>query len=267
MSRAKEKFKTSERRVCRALGQPRSTQRYQGQRSEQRDRLAARMVELATRHPRYGYRRIHALLRREGWSVSRTRLERLWKKAALRVPPGHRKRPRLSADKSERRCAERPNHVWAYDFVFDCTSHGRRFKLLNLVDEFTRESISIDVNWRMVATDVQERLWKAFVTRGPPDYIRSDNGPEFVSRLVKDWLARVGVKTLFIEPGSPWENSFIESFNGKLRDELLNRESFESLAEARVIIENWRRDYNENRPHSSLGYESPGPFAAACSLP
>lgn len=170
-------------------------------------------------------------------------------------------------DKSERRRAERPNHVWAYDFVFDCTCRRRRIKLLNLVDEYTRESISIDVAWRMVATDVQERLWKLFVTRGPPEYIRSDNGPEFISRLVKDWLARVGVKTIFIEPGSPWENSFIESFNGKLRDELLNREVFESLAEAKVIIENWRVDYNENRPHSSLGYESPGPFAAACSLP
>jgi len=227
----------------------------------------ARMVELSVQHPRYGYRRIHALLRREGWRASQTQIERLWKRAALRVPPGQRKRRRVSADNSERKRAERPNHVWAYDFVFDRTVNGKRIKLLNLVDEYTREAVSIDVARRMVGTDVQERLWKAFVTRGPPDYIRSDNGPEFVSRLVKEWLHSLGVKTLFIEPGSPWENSFIESFNGKLRDELLNREVFESLAEAKVIIENWRQDYNENRPHSSLGYESPGPFAAACGLP
>jgi putative transposase len=224
------------------------------------------MIELTAKHPRYGYRRIHALLRREGWRVSKMRIERLWKLAALRVPPDQHKRRRVSADKSERKQAEKPNHVWAYDFVFDRTINGKRIKLLNMVDEYSREAISIDVARSIVGTDVQERLWKEFVTRGPPDYIRSDNGPEFVSHTVKEWLQRVGVKTLFIEPGSPWENGFIESFNGKLRDELLNREIFESLAEAKVIIENWRQDYNENRPHSSLGYESPRAFMTACLL-
>ena len=221
MSRAQGKLKASERRVCRALGQPRSTQRYQGKRSEEQQRLTTRMIELSAKHPRYGYRRIHALLRREGWRVSQTRVERLWKRSALRVPPDQRKRRRISSDTSERRCAERPNHVWDYDFVFDRTVNGKRIKMLNLVDEFTREAISIDVDRKLVGTDVQERLWKAFVTRGPPDYIRSDNGPEFVSRTVKEWLQQLGVKTIFIEPGSPWENSFIESFNGRLRDELL----------------------------------------------
>jgi putative transposase len=225
------------------------------------------MIELSHKHPRYGYRRIHVLLRREGWRVSSSRIERLWKLAALRVPSDQHKRRRISTGNSERRQAEHHNHVWAYDFVFDRTVNGKRIKLLNLVDEFTREAISIDVGRGLVGTDVQERLWKAFVTRGVPDYIRSDNGPEFISKVVKGWLQRVGVKTIFINPGSPWENGFIESFNGKLRDELLNREVFESMAEAKVIIENWRLDYNENRPHSSLGYESPGPFAVACGMP
>ncbi len=186
--------------------------------------------------------------------------------AALRVPPDQQKRRRVRADSSERRRAEHPNNVWAYDFVFDRTVNGKRIKLLNLVDEYTREAISIDVARKLVGTDVQERLWKAFVTRGAPDYIRSDNGPEFISKTVKDWLGRVGVKTIFIEPGSPWENSFVESFNGKLRDELLNREVFESMAEAKVIIENWRQEYNEKRPHSSLNYEAPKAFAASCGM-
>lgn len=225
------------------------------------------MIELSDKKPRFGYRRIYVLLRREGWRVSLTGVERLWRLAALRVPPDQQKRRRISTEDSQRRRAERPNHVWAYDFVFDRTVNGKRIKLLNLVDEYTREAISIDVGRSLVGTDVQERLWKAFVTRGPPGYIRSDNGPEFISQTVKGWLKRVGVKTIFIEPGSPWENGFIESFNGKLRDELLNREVFESLAEAKVIIENWRQDYNEKRPHSSLGYETPNAFAAACGLP
>jgi len=217
------------------------------------------MVELAGRHTRYGYRFIWALLRKEGWRIGKSRMERLWRREGLRVPPKQQKRKRLSGGDGScsRLQAQYPNHVWAYDFMFDRTEDGRRLKILNIVDEFTKESLSIDGARRLRTDDVQDRLAFLFVTRGVPEFIRSDNGSEFANNQIKEWLSNVGVKTLFIEPGAPWENAYIESFNGRMRDELLNRELFTSLREAIVIIEEWRQEYNRDRPHSSLDYLSP----------
>jgi putative transposase len=204
-----------------------------------------------------------ALLRGEGWPVNHKRVERIWRQEGLKVPKRQPKRKRLwLADGSCIRL--RPchrNHVWSYDFVVDRTSDRRVFRMLTIVDEHTRECLSIDVARRLTSEDVLERLSDLFVRRGVPDYIRSDKGPEFTATRVREWLARVEVKTLFIEPGSPWENGYVESFNGKLRDELLNREVFDTLLEAKVLIERWRRAYNTVRPHSSLGYQPPAPEA------
>jgi transposase InsO family protein len=218
-------------------------------------------VALATRFGRYGYRRIAALLRQEGWQVNHKRVERLWREEGLRVPKKQPKRGRLYlADGSIVRLrAEHPNHVWAYDFVQDLTADGRKLRLLTVVDEYTRECLAIEVARRLRSQDVLAVLADLCVRRGPPTYLRSDNGPEFTARAVRRWLGRVNVQTLFIEPGSPWENGYIESFNGRLRDEFLNRERFDTLLEAQVLIEMWRHEYNQIRPHSSLGYGSPAP--------
>jgi putative transposase len=218
-------------------------------------------VRLATEYGRYGYRRVTALLRGEGWRVNHKRVERIWRQQGLEVPQKPPKRRRLwLADGSCIRL--RPafrDHVWSYDFVADRTMDGHPIRMLTIVDEHTRECLSIDVARRLTSEDVLERLSDLFVRRGVPAYIRSDNGPEFTAKRIREWLARVEVKTLFIEPGSPWENGYIESFNGKLRDELLNREVFDTLLEAKVLIERWRRVYNTVRPHSSLGYRAPAP--------
>ena len=207
----------------------------------------------------YGYRRITALLRAEGWRVNHKRVERLWRQEGLRVPAKQPKRGRLwLADGSlMRRRAERPHHVWSYDFVFDRTADGRPLRILAIVDEYTRECLSLDVARRLRSDDILARLAQLFVERGPPTYLRSDNGPEFTATVVREWLHRVGVTTLFIAPGSPWENGYVESFNGKLRDECLNRERFDTLLEAQILIEGWRREYNQIRPHSALGYRPP----------
>jgi putative transposase len=228
-----------------------------------------RIVELATEYGRYGYRRVTALLRGEGWQVNHKRVERIWRQEGLKVPKKQPKRRRLWL--TDGSCIRlRPtyrNHVWSYDFVADRTADGRAIRMLTIVDEHTRECLSIDVSRRLTSEDVLERLSDLFVRRGVPDYIRSDNGPEFTATRVREWLERVEVKTLFIEPGSPWENGYVESFNGKLRDELLNREVFDTLLEAKVLIERWRRAYNTIRPHSSLGYRAPAPEATQpCSF-
>lgn len=222
-------------------------------------------MALATRFGRYGYRRVTALLHREGWQVNHKRVERLWHQEGLRVPAQQPKRGRLwLADGSIMRLrAEYANHVWAYDFVFDRTADGRKLRMLTVVDEYTRECLAIEVARRLSSQDVLAVLADLCVRRGPPAYIRSDNGPEFTARAVRRWLARVDVQTLFIEPGSPWENGYIESFNGRLRDEHLNRERFDTLLEAQVLIEMWRNEYNQVRPHSSLGYRSPAPEVLA----
>ena len=263
MITVRQRFAVSERRVCRVLHQPRATQRRVRQVPEDGPRLVARMVALAQQYGRYGYRRIAALLRIEGWRVNHKRIEHLWRREGLKVPAKQPKRGRLWLNDGS--CVRlRPlwkDHVWAYDFVQDRTHDGRVLRLLVLVDEYTRECLAIDTARHMTAEDVLERLTFLFVTRGVPDYLRSDNGAEFTSKAVREWLAKVGVRTLFIAPGSPWENGYCESFNGKLRDELMDREIFYTLLEAKVLIERWRVHYNTLRPHSALGYRPPAPEA------
>jgi transposase InsO family protein len=222
-----------------------------------------RITELAKAYGRYGYRRITALLRQEGWRVNHKRVERLWRREGLKVPSKQPKRGRLwLADGScVRRRAEHPNHVWSYDFVADRTRNGRPLRMLAIVDEYTRECLAIDVARRLNSQHVLHRLADLFVQRGTPAYLRSDNGPEFTAHAVREWLQRLGVKTLYIEPGSPWENGYVESFIGKFRDELLDREIFYTLQEVRVLVERWRQHYNRIRPHSALGYQPPAPEA------
>ena len=253
--------RVSERRACRVIGQPRSTQRRVAYVPDDEPLLVKRIVELATQYGRYGYRRVTALLRREGWKVNHKRVERLWRREELKVPSKQPKRRRLWFNDGScvRLRASYKDHVWSYDFVMTRTHDGRPVRMLTLIDEFTRECLAIDVERRMNHQRVLDRLAELFVHRGTPEFIRSDNGAEFTAEAVRDWLERVGVKTAYIEPGSPWENGYIESFNGRLRDELLNGEIFDTLTEARVLIERWRREYNTIRPHSSLGYRPPAP--------
>jgi len=219
------------------------------------------MINLATTYGRYGYRRITALLRREGWQVNHKRVERLWRQEGLKVPQRQPKRGRLWLNDGScvRLRPEHRNHVWSYDFVHARTRDGRGFRMLTVLDEYTRECLAIDVARNLTHEDVLHRLAKLFFMRCIPEHIRSDNGSEFTAKVVRNWLKRLGVTTLYIEPGSPWENGYIESFNGKLRDELLNREVFDTLLEAKVLVERWRREYNHIRPHSSLGYRPPAP--------
>ena len=260
-----KRVSVSERRVCRVLEQARATQRYQPQVRNDEGRLVEQIVALATRYGRFGYRRITALLLQVGWRVNHKRVERLWRQEGLKVPKRQPKRKRLWLNDGScvRLRPERPKHVWSYDFVQDRTREGRPIRMLTIIDEFTRECLAIEVGRKLGADDVLGKLTELFVWRGVPEYIRSDNGSEFTARAVRDWLARVGVKTLYIEPGSPWENGYIESFNGKLRDELLNGELFETLLEARTLIENWRQEYNQQRPHQALGYKPPASEAFA----
>jgi transposase InsO family protein len=253
----------AERRACRVLGQSRMTQRYLPQVRDDEEPLTRRIVELAALYGRYGTPRITAMLRSEQWRVNHKRVERIWRGAGLKVPRRQPLRGRLWFNDGSciRLRPEHKDHVWAYDFVTARTHDGRSFRMLTLVDEFTRECLAIDVARQLKSDDVLERLAWLFCTRGVPEHIRSDNGSEFTAKAVREWLAKVGVKTLYIEPGSPWENGYVESFNGKLRDELLNGEIFYSLKEAKVLIERWREHYNRIRPHSSLGYRPPAPEA------
>jgi putative transposase len=251
----------SERRACRVLKQPRSTQRYQAIQADDEELLTARVIALASEYGRYGYRRITALLRNEGWQVNHKRVERIWRQEGLKVPPKQPKRGRLWLNDGSciRLRPAYPNHIWSYDFMQDRTHNGSAFRILNIIDEYTRECLLARVERRLSHEEVLEELARLFWSRGIPDHIRSDNGPEFTAERVRKWLPRLGVKTLFIEKGSPWENGFIESFNGKMRDELLNREIFYTLKEAQVLIEEWRQYYNHKRPHSSLNYRPPAP--------
>jgi len=254
-------FVVSERRACKVLRQPRATQRFLPQVRDDEEPLTQRIIEIAGVYGRYGTPRVTGTLKMEGWHVNHKRVERIWRQEGLKVPKKQPKRGRLWLNDGSciRLRAERKDHVWAYDFVQDRTHDGRPFRMLTLVDEYTRECLAIDVARRLRSDDVLERLAWLFATRGVPDHIRSDNGPEFTALAVREWLGKVGVKTLFITPGSPWENGYNESFNGKLRDELLNREIFDTLLEAKVLIEGWRVEYNTIRPHSALGYRPPAP--------
>jgi putative transposase len=251
----------SERRTCAALGQHRSTQRKAPRGRDDEERLTADTIELARQYGRYGYRKVAALLRDAGWLVNAKRVERIWKREGLKVPPRQPKRGRLwLADGSCIRLRpERPNHVWSYDFVEDRTHDGRKFRLLNVLDEFTHECLAIRVGRKLKAADVIDVLSDLFILRGVPGHIRSDNGPEFVAKAVQGWITAVGAKTAYIAPGSPWENGYVESFNARLRDELLDGEIFYTLREAEVVIESWRRHYNTVRPHASLGFRPPAP--------
>jgi putative transposase len=221
------------------------------------------MTEPALRYGRYGYRRIGVLLRQEGFRLNHKRIERLWRQEGLKVPQKQPKRGRLWLNDGSciRLRPQKRNHVWSYDFLFERTREGRPLRLLTILDEYTRECLAIDVARRLTSEDMLNRLTDLFIRCGVPDYIRSDNGPEFTAKVVRSWLQRVGVRTLFIEPGSPWENGYIESFNGELRDELLNAEIFDTLLEAQVLLARWRQEYNQRRPHGALGYRPPAPEA------
>ena len=251
----------SERRACRVVGQHRSTQRKPRTPRLDEDRLTAAIIHLADRFGRYGYRRITALLQEDGWDVNVKRVYRIWRREGLKVPMKQPKRSRLWL--SDGSCIRlRPTHkghVWSYDFVQDRTHDGKVFRMLCIIDEHTRECLAIRVKRRLNSKDVLDTLGELFVKHGQPAHIRSDNGPEFIAIALREWLGNLGVQTLYIEPGSPWENGYCESFNSKLRDELLAREIFYDLREATALIEMWRYHYNTARPHSSLGYKPPAP--------
>lgn len=251
----------SERRACQVLGQSRTTQRRQLVVRDDEGPLTRAVIDLATKYGRYGYRRVTALLNRQGWQVNHKRIERIWRTEGLKVPHKQPKRARLWLNDGSciRLRATHPNHVWSYDFVMARTHDGRAYRLLTLIDEYTHESLAIEVKRKLNSTDVLDCLGRLFVSRAVPEHIRSDNGPEFTALAVREWLSAAKVKTLFIEPGSPWENGYNESFNGKLRDELLNGEIFYTLKEAQTVIESWRIHYNTIRPHSSLNYRPPAP--------
>jgi len=259
--------KVPERQVCRALDQPRSTQRYQPKRPEMDRTLLEAMRRIADARPRFGCERVHPLLVGSGWSVGFDRVHRLWKQNHMQVPKKQHKRCRLTGSSAQgivRYRAERMNHVWSYDFVSDRTEDGRQLKMLAVIDEYTRECLALEVDRHFTAKDVVRTLNHLFAVRGAPQHIRSDNGPEFVAKSVRQWLNQAAVSTLYISKGSPWENGFVESFNGRLRDELLNRELFLSLSEAKYVLDEWRLDYNHHRPHRSLGYVTPAKFASDC---
>ena len=256
----------SERRACRALGQPRATQRYRPRRPDADRRLIAELRRLVESYPRYGSERVHEILVGVGWRVNFKRVHRLWKAEHLQVPRRqHRRRrwPGSSVNSCVRHKATHRNHVWSYDFLADRTEDGRRLKLLVVLDEYTRECLAIEVARTFTARDVMLTLQYLFAVRGTPQHVRSDNGPEFIAKEIQRWLNRAAVGTLYIQKASPWENGYVESFNGKLRDELLNRELFLSLPEARYVLDEWRLEYNHRRPHSALGWQTPAAFAAA----
>ncbi|WP_421854935.1 IS3 family transposase [Oricola sp.] len=261
IDRVRQTLGVSERRACRTLGQHRSTQRRLPRGRADEERLVADMIELTRQYGRYGYRRIAAVLREAGWQVNDKRVERLWRREGLKVPMKQPKKGRLWLTDGSciRLRPEHRDHVWSYDFVHCRTDDGKAFRTLNILDEHSRECLAIRVKRRLNSVEVIDALSDLFILRGVPALIRSDNGPEFIAKDVRKWIDAVGAKTAFIEPGSPWENGYCESFNGRMRDELLNGELFYSLREAQIIIEEWRKHYNTKRPHSALGYRPPAP--------
>ena len=263
MKHLQKKLNISERRVCCVVGQPRSTQRRQTIITDEERLLRADIIRLASKYGRYGYRRITPLLKRDGWQVNHKRVERIWRQEGLKVPKKQPKRGRmwLNDGSCVRLRPQYRNHVWSYDFVAARTQDGRALRMLTVIDEYTRKCLAIVVERRLKSDDVLFCLAELFIKHGAPHYIRSDNGPEFTAKAVREWLGSIGVKTLYIEPGSPWENGYNESFNGKLRDEQLNTEIYYTLREAQVLIERWRHQYNTIRPHSALNYRPPAPAA------
>jgi len=252
----------SERKSCRLAGVSRSAFRHERRRRADEVRLVARVLELSRGHPRYGYRRVHALLRREGWTVNEKRVHRVRKQEGLSLALRRPKRRAYGPRGETLHKATHTGHVWSYDFLDDRTVNGNKLRVLTVLDEFTRECMAIRVERSLPARKVIETLEWLFLLHGAPEHIRSDNGPEFVAKAVQEFVSRRGCRTLYITPGSPWENGHVESFHGKLRDECLNRELFLSGREAQLIVEDWRVEYNQHRPHSSLGYQTPAEFAA-----
>ena len=256
----------SERRACRLAGQHRSTQRHEPKLAGDEEALRRRLREVSTAHKRWGYRRAHAELLLEGFGVNRKRVQRLWREEGLRVPARKRKRRRLgvsTAAGSGRLRATHPNHVWALDFQHDATSDGRELKFLNIVDEFTREALAIEVDRTIDADETVEVLRRLVTEHGAPENLRADNGPELTARVLRDWCEQGSTATAYIDPGSPWQNPWIESFNARLRDEVLDVEDFSALAEAQFLAAEWREDYNANHHHSALGMMAPSRFAAS----
>ena len=269
MKHLQKNFRVSERRACRVVDQPRSSQRYLSTKADKDAALTQMIVALSGQNPRYGYRRVWALLRREGWEVNKKRVHRLWREADLKVPAGRRrKRQRLGSSENgvARRRAEYLGHLWSYDFAMDTTEDGRRLKMMPVVDEYSRECLALEVERSITSEEVVKTLDRLFAERGAPRFIRSDNGPEFIAQAVKRWLAASGVETLYIEPGAPWENAYSETFISRMRDELLDREEFANLKEAKVLAEDYREHYNHHRPHGALGYLTPVEFAAIEAL-
>jgi putative transposase len=258
----------SQRRACEVLGQPRSTQRYAARPSDEEEtRLVQRLHELVRQYPRYGYRLMTAKLRQEGWRVNFKRIYRLWRREGWKVPKKTRKKRRLghSGNSCVRRRAERPDHVWCWDFIHDRTASGQPLKWFAVTDEYTRECLALEVDRSVTADRVLDVLTNLFLTRGVPQHIRSDNGPEFIARAIRKHGEQAGLELLYIEPGAPWENGYAESFFSRLRDELLNVEEFMNLAEARWFARRRQAEHNEERPHSSLGYRTPAAFARQCA--
>jgi len=259
----RDRLGVSERWACRVAGQHRSTQRHEPTTADDDAALRAELRKFSKQRPRWGYRRAHHRLRELGWEVNRKRVQRLWREEGLRVPQRKRKRRRLGASTvpAERLRAERPNHVWAFDFQFDQTADGRALKLLNIVDEFTREALVMLVARSIDADTVVVTLERLVAERGAPEHLRCDNGPEMTAHALRDWCELSKTGTAFIEPGSPWQNPFVESFHSRVRDELLDVEELSCLAEARVVIGDWQEDYNHWRPHSALAMKAPAIFA------
>jgi putative transposase len=253
--------------ACRALGLARSGAYRLCRESEYSQSLRKQIVELSGNNPRYGYRRVTVLLRRKKLTVNPKRVQRVRRQEGFKVSKRQRKMRRVGQSTGVRQKAEYSNHVWSWDFVEDQTENGSKLRILTLIDEYTRQCLAIHVAWSIRAVDVITVVEAAMERYGRPEHIRSDNGPEFIAYAIQDWLKEKEVKTLYIKPGSPWENGHIESFHDKLRDEFLNREIFGSLLEAKVMAEQWRIEYNQQRPHSSLGYETPEEFAASCQTP
>ena len=259
-----ERLGVSQRRACAIVGQHRSTQRYEPAEPDPDRSLRAELRGFAESHPRWGYRRAHAVLQRQGWAVNRKKVQRLWRQEGLRVPPKRRKRQRLGDSDTDAGLlrAQRPDHVWALDFQFDVTASGRKIKILHVLDEFTRESLADLVDHSIDADATVGCLDKVAAARGRcPENIRCDNGPELTANALRDWCRFTGTNTSYIEPGSPWQNPWVESYGGRMRDELLSIEQFDSLLEAQVLVADWRTDYNNYRPHSALGMLTPAEYA------
>lgn len=269
MTHVRAKVHQSERRVCRVLGQARSTQRYRATARDGEQALIRRLHELVREHPRRGYRMVHGMLRLDGWRVNVKRVYRLWKQEGFKVPGKQHKRARLGHSENGilRRRAQHKDHVWAIDFIHDRDAQDRPLKWLSVVDEYTRECLALEPARSMTARGVAQMLIDLFTTRGLPGHIRSDNGPEFIAATVRRLAGLTGVENLYVAPGSPWENGYAESFHSRLRDELLNAEVFADVEEARALASAWRHEYNHHRPHSSLGYVPPAAFAATLAGP